>query len=291
VTGSGFVATSVVQVNGTAIPTTLVNATTLTAVIPASDLLTVGTLQIAVYDPTVPVTTVGPPFAVIAPAIAATLSGPSTTSPGTQPTVTFTINKPYPVDLTVVLTLSFAASTNPAVDDPAIQFAGGGRTLTFVVPANTTTVPTIQLQSGTVAGTITIPAMLTAGGEDVTPASLLPVVILVPPAVPVITGMTVVSRTGNELTVEIHGFSNTREMVLANFQFTAAPGSQLATPTLTVPAGTIFADWYRSTPSDQYGSAFTYTQIFNTSDGASNVGTVSATLTNTVGASASTTAQ
>jgi hypothetical protein len=292
VTGSGFVATTVVQVNGTTIPTTLVSPTVLTAVIPAADLLTVGTLQISVVDPSIPLTTVGPPFTVTAPAVSASLTGPPTTPPGTEPTVSFTVNHPYPVDLTVTLTLGFASSTTPQItNDPEIQFAGGGTTLTFVVPANTTTVPAIQLQAGTVAGTITIPITLTAGGVNVTPADLAPLVILVPPAVPSITGMTVVSRTGNQLTVAIHGFSNTREMVTAAFHFTAASGADLGTSDLSIQAGTIFANWYTTAESDTYGSAFTYTQIFTTSDAATNVGTVQVTLTNTVGASTPATAQ
>ena len=288
--GAGFVATSVVQVNKTAIPTTFVNATTLTAIIPASYFATVGTLQITVFDPTVSLTSPGVAFNVVAPAVSATVSAPSTTDPGSQPMVTITIDKPYPIDLTVTLTLGFAASTTPPVDDPNIQFAGGGRTLTFVVPANSTTVPTIQLQSGTVAGTITIPVTLTAAGMDVTPTTLVPVVITVPPAVPTISGMTV-ARSGNQLTVVIHGFSNTRQMATATFDFTAAAGAQLGTTNLTIPADTIFGSWYTSTPSDQYGSSFTYTQIFTVSDLATDIASVQATLTNSVGVSTSTTAQ
>jgi hypothetical protein len=291
-TGAGFVATSVVQVNGTAIPTTFVNATTLMAVIPASYFATVGTLQITVFDPTVSLTSPAFTFTVVAPAVSATVSAPSTTEPGSQPVITFTIEKPYPIDLNVTLTLSFAASTTPAIDDPNVQFSAGGRTLTFIVPANSTTVPTIQLQSGTVAGTITIPFTLTAAGMNVTPTTLVPVVITVPPAAPTITGMTI-SRSGSQLTAVIHGFSNTRQMNTATFKFTASSTATapLSTTDLTVPADTIFTTWYSSTPSDQYGSSFTYTQVFTVSDVATDIGTVQATLTNSVGVSNSISAQ
>ncbi|MBB5057330.1 putative membrane protein [Granulicella aggregans] len=285
ITGAGFVSNSVVQVNGTAIPTTLVNPTTLTAVIPASDLLTVGTLQITVLDPTVSSTSTAVTLTVTAPPVTVVLTAPPTVTPGTQPTIDFTITQPYPVDITATLTLGFAASTTPAVDDPSIQFDGGGRTLTFVVPANTVTVPTITLQAGTVAGTITVPITLTAGGTNVTPADLGPAVIVVPPSIPTISSVTA-TRSGSQLTVVMHGFSNTREMVNAKFHFTPAAGATLDTTDLTITADTIFnTNWFQTTPSDQYGSTFTYTQIFNTSNDATTIGSVDVTLTNTVGPS------
>ena len=124
-----------------------------------------------------------------------------------------------------------------------------------------------------------------------TPANLAPVTIVVPPAVPTVSGMTV-TRSGDQLTVVIHGFSNTREVVNAKFHFTAAAGATLGTTDLTLPADTTFnTDWFDTNASDAYGSTFTYTQIFNTSDGAANIGSVDATLTNTIGASTTLTAQ
>lgn len=289
-TGTGFIGSTVVLVNGTAIPTTLVSATSLTANIPATDLTQVTTLQVAVSDPSLAVTTPALPFTVLPVTPAVTVSGPSSTGSGSQPTVAFTVENPYPVPLNVALNLNFAASLSPAVDDPMIQFAGGGRTLNFVVPANTTITPPIQLQSGTTAGTITIPVTLTAGGVNVTPASVQPVVIVVPPAVPSLTSATL-TRSGDQLTIAMVGFSNTREMAQATFHFVAAAGAQIDTPDVTVPASTIFSTWYGSTPSDQYGTSFTYTQVFTVSSGAAAVGSVEITLTNTVGASTVLTAQ
>ena len=289
--GVGFVATSVVQVNGTAIPTTLVNATTLTAIVPASYFTAPGTLQITVADPGVSSVSPALLLTVNAPAIAATVSAPPTAAPGTQPSITVTLSQPYPVDLVGTLTIAFTRSGTPQLVDPSLQFAAGGLTFSFPIPANTTTVPVIQLQAGTIAGTITVPLTLTAGGVNVTPANLLPVTIVVPTAIPTVSSMTV-TRSGNQLTVVMHGFSNTREVVSAQFHFTAAPGATLGTQDLTLPADAIFnTDWYETDASDAYGSTFTYTQIFNTSDTAANVGSVDATLTNTVGASTTMTAQ
>jgi hypothetical protein len=159
-----------------------------------------------------------------------------------------------------------------------------------VVAANSVAVPPIQLQSGTIAGTITIPIQLVAGGAVVTPASLQPVVIVVPATVPSITSASI-TRSGDQLTVLLDGFSNTREVTQATFQFTAAPGAQINTPDITLPVGTIFADWFSNAASDPYGSTFSYTQIFNVSGGAANIGSVQITLTNTVGVATSQTAQ
>lgn len=99
------------------------------------------------------------------------------------------------------------------------------------------------------------------------------------------------TRTGDQLTVVIHGFSNTREVTQAAFHFAAASGATLATSDVPVPATTLFGTWYTSSESVAYGSSFTYTQIFNTSNVATNVGTVTVTLTNSVGASAVQTSQ
>ncbi len=289
-TGSGFIAGSVVQVNGAAVVTTYVNPTTLTAVVPAADFAMAGTLQITVVDAAIMATSAAQTLTVLPLTPVVTLTGPSTTPPDSQPTVGLSITNPYPLDLTAVFTLSFASTATPEVDDPAIQFAGGGRTLTIVIPANTTVVPPVQLQAGTDAGTITIALALTAAGVNVTPTTLAPVMIAVPGVVPVITGVTL-TRGTDQLTVVVHGYSNTREMVSTEFEFTGEPGVTLSTPSLTVPGTTLFGNWFSSAPSDAYGSTFTYTQIFNLSDVSSNVASVKVTFTNTVGTSTSMTAQ
>jgi hypothetical protein len=289
-TGAGFISSSVVQVGGSAISTTLVSPTTLMATIPAADFLQPGTLQITVFDPSIAATSAALPFTVVAVSPVVTFSGPSTTSSGSQDTISFTVINPYPVALTASLDLNFAPSVTPPVDDPMVQFAAGGRTFSFVVPANSTAVPPIQIQSGTTAGTITVPLILTAGGVDVTPSSVQPIVIVIPPAIPSVTSATL-SRSGDQLTVVMVGFSNTREMTQASFHFVAAPGAQIDTPEVTLPAGALFTTWYSTTPSDQYGSAFTYTQVFNVSGGASQIGSVQITLTNGIGESVSQTAQ
>ena len=228
---------------------------------------------------------------VNAPTVAVTVSAPPMTPPGSQTSVTVALTQSYPVDLTGTLTIGFTRSSTPNITDPSLQFAAGGTTISFPIPAGTTTIPPIQLQVGTIAGTITVPLILTVGNTNVTPDGLAPVTIVVPTAVPTVSGMTV-SRSGNQLTVVMHGFSNTREVASAQFHFTAAAGADIGTPDLTLTTDTIFnTNWFNTDASDAYGSTFTYTQIFNISDDATTVGSVEATLTNSVGASTMITAQ
>ena len=276
--------------NGAAVATTYVNATTLTAVVPATDLVKVATLQVVVSDPSISAVTAALTLTVTPATPAVTLTGPATTSPGSQPAVSFAITNPYPVPLTASFNLLFSAAVTPAVDDPAIQFANGGRNFTFTVPANSVTTPAVQLQAGTVAGTITVPLTLTAQGVDVTPANLPPVTIVVPKTIPTVS-TTTVKRSGTQLSVAIHGYSNTREVTTATFHFTAAAGATINTPDVTAPVGPLFTTWFDSATSVPYGSTFTYTQVFDVSDDAANIGSVQVTLTNSVGVSTSQTAQ
>ena len=283
-TGAGFVTTSVAQVKGVAIATTYVNPTTLMAVIPAASLTQIGALPITVVDPTIDSTSNPETFTVTSPTAAATLTGPSTTPPGSQPTVTLKLTQPYPIAVTAVFTLSFAGSAMPPVDDPAIQFSGGGRTFTAVIPANTTAFPPVRLQSGTDAGTITVDVALTAGGLNVTPTTLAPVEIVVPAADPVLSSASI-KRNGDQLVVTVEGFSNTREVSQATFHFTGIAGASIATPDVTVQVTPIFTTWFGSTPSIAYGSSFTYTQSFQVSEDAATISSVEVTITNIVGQS------
>jgi len=125
---------------------------------------------------------------------------------------------------------------------------------------------------------------LESAGQDGMPPGLEPVVIAVPATAPVITGVTL-TRNGTSLTVTVQGYSSTRDMTNAVFTFTAASGSTLDTSDLTVDIGSTFSRWCAQNTSIQYGSAFTYTQNFDVSKNASTIGSVSVTLTNSVGTS------
>jgi hypothetical protein len=286
-TGTGFSAGSIVNLNGAAIPTTYFSETRLTAVIPASFLTQTSPGNITVTGGGL--TTSSVPFTVTLPNIQLEFTGPGTEPAGQQPTLNLAFLEGYPLPLQVSLTLAVKPATSGGPVDPAVQFSTGGGTFSFTLPANSTTVPTIQLQTGTLASTITVTLTLESDGQDVTPAGLAPVVIVVPPAAPVITSVTL-ERNGTTLTVIVLGYSTTRDMTSADFTFSPASGDTISDPQLAVDLGTSFTGWYGQADSILYGSAFTYTQNFTLNNAATTIGSVSVKLTNSIGTSAAGTA-
>ncbi len=283
-TGSNFNTGDLVQLNGSTISSTYVSTTTLTAVIPASFFAQAGTGLITVFDPSTRTASGSATFTVAnTPQIVFT--GPTTSTSGAQPTLTFQLVNPYPVALAGTLNLAFTPLPSAGINDPAVQFSTGGRSLPFNIPANSTATPTVQLQTGTVAGTATIALVVTANGVNVTPANVAPVVITIPAAAPTITS-TQVTRNGNTLTVAVVGFSNTRETTQAVFHFHAIAGATIDNPDITLTVTPNFAAWYTTPQSNGYGSAFTYTQVFTLDQDAAIVQDVTVTLGNTVGVSA-----
>jgi large repetitive protein len=214
-----------------------------------------------------------------------TITGVNATEPpAQQPTASIKLATPYPVDLTVTITLTFASAVG-GVDDPAIQFSGGGRTVTITIPAGTTISPNITFSTGTVAGTITLTSTFQAGPQDVTPEPVPTTVIQLPPAAPVITHVTA-TTTSSGLEVDVTGFSNTRDMTGATFTFQAATGTILQTSQVTISnAGQLFTTWYSDPTSQQYGSRFTFAQQFTITGNMTGIAGVSVTLTNKQGTS------
>ena len=283
ISGTGFFPTAVALMNGSPLPTTYLSSTAISAVLPASDFLTVRTLQVSVSDSAQSATSQTLPFYVVAPIANVIFTGPTSIVPGTQISLTFQLTNPYPVPLTATFSLGFAPLSG-LPSDPNIVFADSGSTYQVVIPANSTASPQVLIQTGTIAGTLTVGLDLMAGGTDVTPSSVHPLDIQAPVSVP---GLTSVSSTasGRTLTVTVHGFSNTREVKTATFHFAPAPGHTLSTSDVTIDVSSIFAAWYADPASDQYGSSFTYTQVFDLTSDASVVGQVSVVLENSVGTS------
>ena len=225
---------------------------------------------------------------VAAPVSTPTVTGVgSTAPPAQQPTLSLELAQSYPTDLTGTVALTFASAVGN-VDDPVIQFSTGGRTVTFTIPAGQKTAvfpaAALSLDTGTVAGTITLTLDFKADGQDVTPQPAPTQTITIAPQAPVITKVAASSNSGG-IEVDVTGFSNTREMVSATFTFQAASGTTLQGGTQTITVGPIFATWYGDPGSAKFGSEFTFAQPFNLSGSATGVASVSVTLTNTVGTS------
>jgi len=233
-----------------------------------------GTLRLD--STTVPVIGSGTP----PPALPAySIQGPSgNVDPASQPNISLKLSKSYPIAIAGTLTLS-AFGNLPA--DPSVQFSTGGRSVTFVIPANGTQAifagqgQQIQLQTGTVATTITLtPSFATqAGGVNLTPSQPTILSFAVPAAAPTLIAGQVTSSTANSLVLTFTGFSTTRSLTGLTAQFTAAAG-------FTVPATAINVDltqaatlWFNSTTSVTSGGQFAVTIPFTLS------GTVSSTQT------------
>ena len=217
---------------------------------------------------------------------------PSTTaSPMQQIDVTVMLPQAYPVDLAGVLTLQFTPNPSAPVVDPAVQFVTGGGSVPFQISAGSTTalfsVSPIAVQTGSVAGTITLTATATAGGVPVTLSNNPEITVNLAQESPGILSVTIQQVTSG-FNVLVTGYSNTREITQATFTFTPQSGSQLQTTSFT-PSGVsgAFQSWYGSDASTPFGSQFLYTQPFTFSSGSvSTLQSVTVTLTNSQGASA-----
>ena len=287
VTGAGFLSGAVVNFGSNALTTTFVSATQLTAAVTANLLLAPTTYQVVVQQAgkssnalTYTVNLPAPP--------SLRLNPPTTSGPAQQPTIDFGLNTAYPIALSGTVTLTFASNATVPVDDPSIQFASGGRTFTFTVPANTTALPPLLIQTGTVAGVITLKVTLTAAGVDVTPASGSTATITIAKSAPVIRTVTLIHASGY-LEVDINAYSTTRDMTTAVFQLNAAPGGSFTSSVITVPVSSLFTTWYQSTAATAFGSQFTYAQPFTVIGDTNEVQSVTVTLTNSAGTSASAT--
>jgi len=198
------------------------------------------------------------------------------------------------------LSLSFAADpsvTNIPADyvDPSAGFPVSGSndtalTTSFTVPASTATQASVQFAEGTVAGTwtVTMTALKDADGTPVLPNPAPTITVSVQPAAPVIEVGTVqiTGVTSNGFAVKLNGYSTTRSVSSATFQFTPASGASLQGTTVTVPFnGADQSQWFGTSASLPYGGNFFLSVPFAFSGNTSALGSVTVTLSNAVGTS------
>ncbi len=221
---------------------------------------------------------------VLPPAPPLTYSGVlSASPPAQQPQLQVSLGTVYPVDVVVTLTLTFAPDSGG--DDPSIQFSTGGRTAKVTVPAGSTLASTtVGLQTGTVAGLITITSQLQAVGQDVTPTPPPATTTRIAPLAPVPTTLTA-TRTSTGFNVTVIGYVTDREVTQAIFTFTAAPGSNLQTTSLTVPVDTLFSAYFSGSTAIPFGGQFNFTQAFTINGNPQAVVSLTVTLVNKIGQS------
>jgi hypothetical protein len=210
----------------------------------------------------------------------------SPVDPAQQPPFTLSLASPFPVALSGVVTLTFQSSAVAPADDPAIQFVTGGRTAAFTIAAGQTSavfsVPQMAFSTGTVAGTITLTGTFRAGDTDVTPSPAPSRAVVVNPAAPKITSVTIQS-SGTGTAVVVSGFATSRQVTGATFTLSISGGS-MTSSTVTVDVTNVFAQWYQDPASAAFGSTFVYHQPFTIS-GPGSITSASVTLSNAQGTS------
>jgi hypothetical protein len=209
--------------------------------------------------------------------------------PGQQPAISLSLASPYPLDIAGKLTITFISQA--FVDDPAIQFSTGGRTVNFAIPANTTqavfglAAPQVQFQTGTVAGTIVLTSSFSAGAVNLTPSTAPAKAILIAPSPPRLRAVQIANRTANSFEVIVTGFSTPRSLSEMDLQFAAAPGSNLQTSLLTVNVDAPFSAWYQSGNSASFGSQFSAAITITVAGDVNAVQSVTVTAKNAQGTS------
>jgi hypothetical protein len=196
--------------------------------------------------------------------------------------------------------LTFAADASvkglPATyTNPDVLFPNGTTTSSVVnVPANSTAPVSVdKVQLGSVAGVVTVRlASLTdqrTGQPLPLPNSVPSATITVKPAVPVITSVKIVGANSGATSfqVVVDAASTTRDLTSASLTFAAASGATLNGSQQTVSLTAASAAWFvaagNASLAKGNGGSFSVTMTFPYSGDASAIGTVSVTLTNSVG--------
>jgi hypothetical protein len=204
------------------------------------------------------------------------------------------LETPYALPLTGKLTLGFVSESFS--EDQTIQFATGGRTVDFRIPAGSTeaifgeSARQILFQAGTVAGQISLSATFQYGSVNLTPASAPTKNITVARSEPRLRTVQVVLRSSTSMEIIVSGYSTPRSVTRMDFQFTAVPGAQLQGATLSADVDGAFNSWYQGSSSRAFGSQFSATVTVNATGDLSAVQSVSVTATNSSGVSSPVTA-
>jgi hypothetical protein len=187
--------------------------------------------------------------------------------PFDQPAFGLTLAAPYPLPLRGTVTLT--VESDLPVTDPAVQFATGGRVATFTIAAGSTQAifqngsANLRLQTGTVAGTITVtPTFSTEAGLDLTPRNQPTLRLQVPRQAPRLLTVQVLSQTATGFVLSITGYSTTRSLARLELTFSAASGVQFPNPRLTIPIDAEAAVWFKTAASQAFGGQFAITLPF-----------------------------
>ncbi|MEW5979674.1 MAG: choice-of-anchor D domain-containing protein [Acidobacteriota bacterium] len=216
--------------------------------------------------------------------------------PAQQPKVGVDLVSPYDIPLSGQLLLTFTPNADVPSDDPAVQFATGGRAVDFMVPARETKgrfggeALDVAFSTGTVAGTLRFSVVLRNGESEVTPVPDPGRTVTVERSAPTISSVSIASRTASGFEIVVTGYSTTRSLTQAVFRFSARSGSNVQGGDVTVNLSNAFTSWYESADSKTFGSQFRLRVPFTVQGDINAIGSVSVTLTNATGSSTPATA-
>jgi hypothetical protein len=178
--------------------------------------------------------------------------------PFQQPAIGLSLTAPYPVDVQGVLSISTVSDT--FAQDPAVRFSNGGQTAQFTIPANTLqarfagSAMQIQVQTGTVAGSILITPAFAVSNFDITPSGPATLRLDVPRTAPVLLAGAIVSQSANTLSVSIAGYATTRSLQTLNFTFTGENNRSLGQSAVDLSGASRI--WFQSAASIPFGGQF-----------------------------------
>lgn len=184
-----------------------------------------------------------------------------------QSAVSLSLVNPYPVALTGVLILQ--ADTGQLADDPAVQFATGGRAASFRIPANTTTAifstgdDAAAFQAGSVATTLKFRlTFATEAGFDLTPEDPLTLTLSAPAAAPTVRTL-VAQRTGvNSFQIVVVGHTSTRSLTRMQVTLNPAEGSNVRSTAFEFDLAPSSTLWFQSQTSRSFGGQFSVVTPF-----------------------------
>lgn len=212
---------------------------------------------------------------------------PDSGLPATQPALDVRLSQGYFQEITGQVSLTFEPDSG--ADDPAVQFTTGGRTAGFRIAAGTTPAvfssSSIGVQTGTVAGTITLTTRMFVGTIDITPTPAPTKIIRIAKLAPVITSVSA-ARTSAGFDLVVIGYSTPREVTTAVVSLKAKPDKKLSATLFNIPLSSAFSAWYQSAASAAYGSQFSLRIPFTVQNDSDAVASVSVFLTNSLGGSA-----
>jgi hypothetical protein len=248
------------------------------------------TFTAMLQDSSAPAQTASQAFSItINPVLSISISG--TQQPGLQiSNGQVQAASPAPADINGNISLTFtpnasdlpAAYTNPGVCFSTTTCGTSPVTsIPFTISAGQTSVIiTPPLQTGTVAGDIVL--TLTTPGQTVTSRATIP---RLPPIIEA-NSVQILDVTSTGFVVELVANSTPRDVQSVSFTFAAAAGAQLnGTTTFSVNIDSAMSQWFSSSQGQGYGSAFSLQVPFTFSGNSAAIGSVSVTLTNSVGTS------